>query len=79
MLVLPDMNQRRNPTWLGSAPAHVRVMGFPGSRGSLGQEVKDRGSAARPRVKSEAVAAMRAGEKYMTKKIDPGWILMTVG
>lgn len=70
MLALPDVNQNQttSPTWLGSPPAHVRVMGFPASRGSLGQEVKDRGSTARPRVRNEAVAAMRAGEKYMAKE-----------
>lgn len=42
-------------------------MGLPGWRGSLGQELKDKGSA-RPRVMSEAETAMKAGEKYILIK-----------
>jgi hypothetical protein len=46
----------------------VRVIGLPASRGSIGQEVKDRGSAARPRVRREAAKAMTLGEKYIVRK-----------
>jgi hypothetical protein len=43
-------------------------MGFPASRGSLGQEVKDKGSAARPRVIREAMTAITPDEKYIVMK-----------
>lgn len=58
----------------GSAPVHLRVTGLPASRGSLGQEVKDRGSAARPTDTMEAVTAITLLEKCIVRNESNRWL-----